>query len=106
MRQAVDAINRFVKGRAIAEYEADLMLRSAVERQFGIVGEALSQLAKAAPDLAARIPELRNAVSFRNVLIHGYDRIEDRVVWRTIVTDLPALRARVEGLLIELGMKP
>jgi uncharacterized protein with HEPN domain len=52
------------------------MLRSAVERQFEIIGEALSQLAKIDPAVAARIPDLRRIVGFRNVLIHGYDRMD------------------------------
>ena len=43
------------------------MLRSAVERQFEIIGEALNQLSKVAPDLAAQIADLSRIVAFRNV---------------------------------------
>jgi uncharacterized protein with HEPN domain len=82
------------------------MLRSAVERQFEIIGEALSQLARSSPVLAARIPELRRIIGFRNALIHGYDQIDDDGVWRAIGTDLPALRADVAALLAELGETP
>ena len=56
--EAARAIGEFSSGRTLQEYEADRMLRSAVERQFEIVGEALGQFAKAAPDLAAQIPIL------------------------------------------------
>ena len=82
------------------------MLRSAVERQFEIIGEALGQLAKLDPVLAGRIPELHCIVGFRNLLIHGYDRIDDRVVWRAIEIDLPSLRTHAAELLVELGDTP
>lgn len=45
------------------------------------MGEALSQLAKADPDLAERIPEYRRIVALRNLLIHGYANIDERLVW-------------------------
>lgn len=70
-REAAKAIASFSDGRTLQEYEADIMLRSAVERQFEIVGEALNQLAKATPDLAAQIGDLPRIVAFRNILIHG-----------------------------------
>jgi len=54
------------------------MLRSAVERQFEIIGEALGTLARIDATIAARNPELRDIVAFRNILIHGY-AILDRV---------------------------
>jgi uncharacterized protein with HEPN domain len=103
VREAAAAIRRFAAGRDFDAYEADLMFRSAVERQFEIVGEALNQLSRAEPQLAARIPGLREVVNFRNALIHGYNRIEDKVVWQAIEKDLPALQARVDELLRELG---
>jgi uncharacterized protein with HEPN domain len=98
-REAADAIAAFVGGRTFDDYLADRMLRSAVERQFEIVGEALRQLQKAAPDLASEFPELPQAIAFRNILIHGYTTVDDRTVWRTIQESLPALRARLAALL-------
>jgi hypothetical protein len=38
---------------------------------FEIIAEALSQIAKLDPPLAQRIPDLRQIVAFRNLLIHG-----------------------------------
>jgi hypothetical protein len=61
VREAADAIASFMQGRGFDAYAGDLMLRSAVERQLAIIGEALSQLARVDQGLAARIPELRQA---------------------------------------------
>jgi uncharacterized protein with HEPN domain len=79
--EAAKAIASFTDRRTLQEYEADIMLRSAVERQFEIVGEALNQLAKVSPDLAVQIGDLPRIVAFRNILIHRYaaiDPISDR----------------------------
>ena len=40
-REATDAIARFTRDRTKEDFQQDLMLRSAVERQFEIIGEAL-----------------------------------------------------------------
>jgi uncharacterized protein with HEPN domain len=106
VREAADAITSFVQGRTFNDYVSDLMLRSAVERQFAIIGEALSQLSRVDPGLAARIPELRRVVAFRNVLVHGYDQIDSAGVWRIVHADLTPLRARAADLLVELGEQP
>jgi uncharacterized protein with HEPN domain len=102
-KDSADAIAEFVSGRSLDDYLGDRMLRSAVERQFEIVGEALRQLEKTAPSLARKIPELPHAVAFRNILIHGYTAVDDRTVWRTIEEDLPGLRRRLTALLDEIG---
>ena len=54
-REAADATNEFSQSRTFADYTSDRMLRSAIERQFEIIGEALNQLAKTDPVLAARV---------------------------------------------------
>jgi hypothetical protein len=65
-------------------------------------GEALNRLQKSEPALANQIPERRQIISFRNVLIHGYDTIDEAVVWKIVQQDLPTLRQHVESLLAEL----
>ena len=72
-RESADAIASFVRGRTFEDYRADVMLRSAVERQFEIIGEALRRLERAAPHVALRLPERTKAIGFRNILIHGYE---------------------------------
>jgi uncharacterized protein with HEPN domain len=47
MQQAAMAIAEFTAGKTLDDYRTDRMLRSAVERQFEIIGEALAQLTKA-----------------------------------------------------------
>lgn len=98
-RRAVALVVEFVAGRSRADYEADALLRSAVERQFEIVGEALSQLARHAPDLAAGVPDLPRIVAFRNLLIHGYAAIDDRLVWEVATERTTPLLALLEDLL-------
>ena len=104
--QAADRIAIFIRDRGLAGYLADPMLRSAVERQFEIVGEALNRLAQEAPDIARRISDLRRAVGMRNALIHGYREVDNENVWQTAQNNLPPLRAQVAALLAELGDTP
>ena len=98
-RQAIDAIGAFTSGRTEEDFRQDAMLRSAVERQFEIVGEALGQLARRDQALADQIPDLQEIVGFRNILIHGYAIVDSDRVWRAIHESLPALREAVDRLL-------
>jgi len=75
------------------------MLRSAVERQFSIIGEALSRLDKDSPDVAAAIPDDGRIIAFRNILIHGYAAVDDRIVWGVIENHLASLRNAVDAQL-------
>ena len=89
----------FVQGKTWPDYEANAMLRAAVERQFEIIGEALAQLAKRDAALVRRISEYRSIIAFRNVLIHGYAPGDDALVWDGVQTRLPTLRQQVGDLL-------
>lgn len=99
--RATGFLRRFAAGKTFAEYQDDVLLRSAVERQFEIVGEALSQLAKSNPDMAAQVPELPRIVAFRNILIHGYANVDDALVWQVLTDKLPQLETAVRTLLAE-----
>ncbi len=99
IQHAVAGIDLFTAGRSRDDFKGDLMLRRAVERQFEIIGEAMNRLRKIDPLLTDRISEYRGIISFRNVLIHGYDKINDDVTWQIIEQRLPILRNEIDELL-------
>jgi uncharacterized protein with HEPN domain len=75
------------------------MLRAAVERKFEIIGEALARLLKFDPTIASRISESQRVIGFRNILIHGYADVADRLVWDIVQAKLPQLHLEVVALL-------
>jgi uncharacterized protein with HEPN domain len=93
----------FVRDHSFDEYLASDLLRSAVERKLQNGGEALTQLRQSNPDLALRVGDLRRIVGFRNVLVHGYHKIEHHRVWAILQEDAPQLVAASKALLDELG---
>jgi uncharacterized protein with HEPN domain len=97
-RQAADRVARYTRAKTLRDYEADDFLRSAVERQFEIIGEALAALRRLDPNTALRIEQLARIVAFRNVLIHGYAKVDHRVVWGVIEGDLEPLLATLDQL--------
>jgi uncharacterized protein with HEPN domain len=101
VRRAAELITRFVAARELADYASDPLLRSAVERQFEIIGEALNRLSRTDPPVADQITYTSRIIAFRNILIHGYDLVDHEVVWDVIETHLPVLRRQVETLLAE-----
>jgi uncharacterized protein with HEPN domain len=99
IQQASELLARFTSGKALGDYSADPLLRSGVERQFEVIGEALGQMLKIEPGLSGDITESKRIIAFRNVLIHAYASVSDEVVWDILGTDLPRLRKEVEALL-------
>ncbi len=100
--EASDLIGRFTAGADFDGYRGNAMMRSAIERQLGIVGGSLDQLARTDPALAARIPHIGTISGLRDDLAHGYDVIRDEVVWEAIAVALPGLAAEASTLLAEL----
>ncbi len=81
VREAGESILENTAGKSLAEYSRSRLLRRAVEREFEIIGEALRRLAEGDPVTAASVSQLRRIIDFRNRIIHGYDTIDDTVVW-------------------------
>ncbi len=99
IRQAAELILQFTANKTLEEYEKDTLLRSAVERQFEIVGEAINRVSKIDPSICAKIPNTPRIVAFRNILILAYDIVDNHVVWDVIQFNLRPLLDRVNALL-------
>jgi uncharacterized protein with HEPN domain len=74
------------------------MLRAAVERKLEIIGEAFAKLENAEPAVTEKFPELRKIVGLRNRIIHGYDTVDEELVWDVVKNKLPALQQQGEAL--------
>lgn len=98
-KKAADAIANMTAGKTFDQVVGDIVLRSAIERQFEIVGEAFAQLARVDERTAQLIPDLRRIIAFRNILIHGYALIDHVRVWAIIEQHLPGLRSTLDELL-------
>ena len=99
IRQAAELISRFTAGKNFDNYTKDALLKAGVERQFEVIGEALNQLVRIDPETANRIRQHRRIIGFRNILIHGYDIVEDVIVWDIVEKDLPTLYEEIKSLL-------
>lgn len=101
IQEAARLLIQFSKGKTFDDYKKEPMLRSAVERQFEVIGEALNKLLKIDPTCISKISEYKRIIAFRNILIHGYAEIDDRLVWGVLESKLPALFKEVKTLLKE-----
>jgi len=84
----MDRINDF------DEYVDDLKTKSAVERQLGIIGEAVNDFRKTEPEF--QLTNTRHIIGFRNRIIHNYDEVDETIVWAVIHNHLPILKEEVE----------
>ena len=99
MRIAAKRILELAADRRLDDLEQDWAFRSAIERQFEIIGEALGRLAKRDPQTAEELTDYRLIINFRNRLIHAYDDLDLERVWDAAVNVLPRVRAYLERLL-------
>lgn len=98
------AIRRYTDGVDFAAYLRNDMLRDAVERRFIIIGEALNRAQASHPALAEQIRELRRIVGMRNRVVHGYDAVDNEVVWTVAMRNVPLLQSRLADLLYQAAV--
>jgi uncharacterized protein with HEPN domain len=103
--RAGEALAEFTTGKTFEDYQASLLLRSAVERQLEIVGEALNQLLIHAPEFENRFVDRRKIKGFRNVLAHEYGVVDNGVVWGILESHLPGFLLETQTLMTELNLK-
>lgn len=98
MLDACDRVSRFIAAKSIDDYRSDDLLRSAVERQVEIIGEAARRVSEL---FREKHPEIawRPIIAQRHILAHEYGEIEHDLVWRVATKHIPELRAALLSLL-------
>ena len=98
---AAGLVAEFVSGKSQEQFNQDVLVRSAVERQLEILGEALNRLRRDDPATAERVPDVRRIIGMRNILAHEYGAIDYEIVWAVANTRIPILRGTITVLLSE-----
>lgn len=93
--QAMTLIEQFTTNTTnYKDYVSDFKTQSAVERQFGIIGEAVNKYDKLQPD--STLENAKKIVGFRNRLIHTYDAVDTSIVWAILKKHLAPLKKEIE----------
>ena len=100
IQQSIDSISEYLgEKRDSFAYEQNKLLRRAVERELEIIGEAVNHLLEL--DKSIAIDNARRIVDLRNFVIHGYDKVDNVVIWGVISKDLPKLKEQVDMLMAQ-----
>lgn len=99
--QAIERIHRYSDDMDEAAFFRDERTQDAIIRNLEIVGEACRNIERDDPVFAAAHPELPLAFAYemRNVLSHGYFKVDLAIVWKTVENDLPALYEQVRSII-------
>lgn len=100
IEQAILNIDLHLEGRRIfEEFSENITKRRAIERELEIIGEATNNLLRITPDFS--ISSARQIVNLRNRVIHAYDNVDETIIWKVVIKDIPLLLNEVQILLTE-----
>lgn len=98
IRTSIESIDEYLgDSRNFEVYSANKLLRRGIERELEIIGEAANRILKIDPSVP--IENARKIVDLRNWVIHGYDKVDDVIIWSIVTRHLPILKTQVETLL-------
>jgi uncharacterized protein with HEPN domain len=96
--EAMNAIEKFVKGISFDEFQKSDIISSAVIRKFEIIGEAAKNIPDTVRNKYPSIP-WKEMAGMRDRLIHFYFGIKYDLVWHTIKDIIPAAKSAILNIL-------
>jgi len=96
--EAIERIERYTGDMDEVTFLNNPLVQDAAIRNLEVIGEASNNIEKNYPDFAASHPELPLSFAYqmRNVVAHGYFKVDFELVWKTIHRDLPGLKAQIQ----------
>lgn len=91
---AIEKIQDYTENLSLEEFHNNLMAIDAVIRNFEVIGEAVNNIPPEVRENYKQV-EWKEAVGFRNILIHDYFGIDVEAVWDTVAKNLPSLKKHV-----------
>jgi uncharacterized protein with HEPN domain len=100
---AIDRINRHIAGADLPQFLKSELIQDAVIRNLEVIGEAANNIQRVDPVFATKYSEIPWQVMYamRNRLSHGYEKVDNEMVWNTVCNDLPALKVKLQNVLLK-----
>ena len=96
--EAIISIDNYLEGQNnFQKYLENKMLRRAIERELEIIGEALNRIDK--EDKSIQIENKSKIISLRNRVIHGYDKVDNEIIWGILKRHIPNLKDEIQKLI-------
>ncbi len=99
IRQAIEDIESFLNDKKYHDFTSGTLIQSAVERKLEIIGEALNRIKKKIARILDNITDAHRIIAFRNVLIHGYDNLDSKIIWDVCHYNLSKLKEEINNLM-------
>ena len=97
IEQSISDVKSYMSAvKSLQAYEEDKLIRRAVERELEIIGEALNRILKIDPNI--KIPNARKIISLRNKIIHGYDEVDNVIIYTVATKHVDILKEDIEKL--------
>lgn len=96
---AIEEIESYFQSypKSFPEYQKNLVLKRAIERNLEIIGEAINRINRNDPNI--QITNAQRIIGLRNQIIHGYDSISVEIIWGVIIRHIPVLKSEIEVLI-------
>jgi uncharacterized protein with HEPN domain len=91
---SIEKIERYTSGIIFEDFCKNEMMIDAIIRNLEIIGEAIRNIPKEVKDKYPEV-EWREAVGFRNILIHNYFGVDLEAIWDTINNDIPIFKEKI-----------
>ena len=101
IRNAIVSILSFVDGMSYNDFEEDDKSISAVVRKFQIMGEVVKKVPADFREAHPSVP-WSSIARMRDILIHQYNEVDNKILWDAITDDLPGLLSHVNVILEEV----
>jgi len=91
---SIDHIHAFTNDlTSYHQYKKNFLVKGAVERHLGIIGEAVNKFLKEKKE--NNLSNAQQIISLRNRLVHSYDNVDDRIVWTIAKRHLHTLKGEI-----------
>lgn len=100
--ESIDMIEDYLADTLETEFYRNQQLQDSVIRRLEIIGEASKLVSE---DLKKLSPQIawREATDMRNFLIHAYFGIDYKIIWQTVINELPSLKKEIEKIFLHLS---